>query len=180
VALGSIALSVLAFISMGLGVLLMPWPGWGAAFAFGAPLLALTGVVLGGRALSDSKRRGASDGTALAGVVLCSLCFFPALFAALTCGTCNALCATGKVQTSFQTSRDFTITLPGQVPQRLREPPPDAGIPPFPGAPSTPSNAPSEQARPSTDPADDPTTAPEPEPAPALPPPPLAPGPRSL
>jgi hypothetical protein len=154
VALGSILLSFLSCVSIALGILLTPVPGVGAVFAFGAPALALAGIVLGGRALSIRRRSGLSDGAALVGVVLSSLCFFPALLTALTCGTCNALCATGKVSTS----RDFQLSLPKQLLPPL---PPKLGPPPDAGAPNQ-------------EPAPDQA----PTPAPTLPPPPLAPGPR--
>jgi hypothetical protein len=187
--LGSIALSVLAFVSMGLGVLLTPVPGWGALFAFGAPALALAGIVLGGRALSESKRRGGSEGTPLAGVVLSALCFFPALLTALTCGTCNALCASGAMQGNVQTSRDFSITLPSYLqPKTMPGPSADPGVRPAedagvlppgvdPKSPgSTDAPRPSHGNQPGATPE---ATGRETGRKTKLPPPPLAPGPGS-
>jgi hypothetical protein len=75
----------------------------GAIFAFGAPALALAGVITGGMAMSRAKRAGQSHDLALAGVIASGLCFVPALITALTCGVCNALCSTGHIETR----RDF-------------------------------------------------------------------------
>jgi hypothetical protein len=117
-AVGSIVLAALSFVSIGLGVLATPVPVIGAIFAFGAPTLALAGVITGGMAMSRAKRAGESHDLALAGVVACALLFVPALITALTCGVCNALCSTGQ----FETRRDFRFGVqPGNAP------PPAAG-----------------------------------------------------
>src|SRR3954465_8186277 len=78
-AVGSILLAVLALISMGIGVLTTPIPVVGAVLSFGAPALALLGIVLGGKAMSRAKQRGAVDGTAQAGVIVSALAMVPAL-----------------------------------------------------------------------------------------------------
>jgi hypothetical protein len=112
-AVGSIVLAALSFVSIGLGVLATPVPVIGAIFAFGAPTLALAGVITGGMAMSRAKRAGESRDLALAGVVACALLFVPALITALTCGVCNALCSTGQ----FETRRDFRFGVqPGNPP----------------------------------------------------------------
>jgi hypothetical protein len=135
-AVASIVLSVVAVLFTGLGVLLVPVPIAGAVFAFGAPTVALTGIVLGGRAMSERRRAGQPADAALTGVILCSLAFLPALLCALTCGVCNALCSTG----SFETRRSFDVQLgapfdaDAAVPRlddRLAPPPlhvPDGGL----------------------------------------------------
>ncbi|MDD9935612.1 MAG: hypothetical protein OXT09_18520, partial [Myxococcales bacterium] len=95
----SILLGLLALVSTGLGVLTTPVPVLGALFSFGAPTLALVGVVVGGVAISRGKREGRATDGATAGAIISGLAFIPALVTALTCGVCNALCSAGEVQT---------------------------------------------------------------------------------
>jgi hypothetical protein len=102
-AVGSIVLAALSLVSIGLGVLTTPVPVVGAIFSFGAPALALAGVVTGGIAMSRAKRENQPRDLAVAGVITNALFFVPALITALTCGVCNALCSTGQIQTR----RDF-------------------------------------------------------------------------
>jgi hypothetical protein len=168
---GALSLAIASFLCIGLGVLFTPVPGLGAVFSFGAPVLALVGIILGGRAVSRSKAVPAaaggapvpapaeSSGLALAAVIASALAFVPAVITALTCGACNALCAAGEVSTrhSFKTGVDpFDVLLgPGVRGPDLA--PGDAG-------------------------AADPAAAvdggaPASGPQPVLPPPPLAPGP---
>jgi len=109
---GALSLAIVSFLFIGLGVLFTPVPGVGALFSFSAPLLALAGIILGGRAVSKSKAAapagagavvmpggGEGSGLALAAVIASALAFVPAMITALTCGACNALCATGSFQT---------------------------------------------------------------------------------
>jgi hypothetical protein len=110
---GALSLAIVSFLFIGLGVLFTPIPGVGALFSFAAPLLALAGIILGGRAVTKSKAAvsagpggavavpagGAGSGLALAAVIASALAFVPAVITALTCGACNALCATGGIQT---------------------------------------------------------------------------------
>ena len=116
---GALSLAIVSFLFIGLGVLFTPVPGVGAAFAFTAPLLALAGIILGGRAVTKSKAAalpsaggtaavpsGEASGLALAAVIASALAFVPAVLTALTCGACNALCASGQIQSQqrFNTS----------------------------------------------------------------------------
>jgi hypothetical protein len=155
----SILLGVLALVSTGLGVLTTPLPVIGAVFSFGAPALAIAGVITGGVAMSRAKREGKPTDAATAGVVVSGLAFIPALLTALTCGVCNALCSAGEVQTH----RSFDYRIGVQAPDGgvgLPPPPPLAPLPDPPGGPSQP--APSE-----------PAPAQPGAPPPAFPPPPL-------
>jgi hypothetical protein len=114
---GALSLAIASFICIGLGVLFTPVPGVGAVFAFGAPLLALAGIIVGGRAVSRAKAvvagvpgpggamisgPGEASGLAQAAVIASALAFVPAMITALTCGACNALCATADFRTSHQ------------------------------------------------------------------------------
>jgi hypothetical protein len=146
-AVGSIVLAALSFVSIGLGVLATPVPVIGAIFAFGAPTLALAGVITGGIAMSRARRAGESRDLALAGVVACALLFVPALITALTCGVCNALCSTGRIETR----RDFRFGV-----QPVSPPPPAAGAGQAGGAaPRAPASAPPPAQRgPAGDPGD--------------------------
>lgn len=168
---GALSLAIASFVCIGLGVLFTPVPGLGALFSFGAPVLALAGIILGGRAVSRSKAAPAmaggpvpapaeTSGLALAAVIASALAFVPAVITALTCGACNALCAAGEVTTrhNIKTGIDpFDVLLgPGvRGPNTIA---PDAGT--------------VDDARP----VDGGAKA-APGTQPVLPPPPLAPGP---
>jgi hypothetical protein len=169
VAWGALLLAVAAFLCTGLGVLLTPIPGVGAAFAFGAPVLAVIGIVLGGRAVTANKQRGETGGVAQAAVITSALAFVPAMITALTCGACNALCATGQIKTgTWQTG------IPSGQLDPFAKPSGTGGASGANGAaniPAWPSAAPdTAQAAPDAGSA---RAAPAP-----LPPPPLAPGPK--
>ena len=170
---GALSLAIASFVCIALGVLFTPVPGLGALFSFGAPALALAGIILGGRAVSQSKAAapavaaggpvpapGETSGLALAAVIVSALAFVPAVITALTCGACNALCAAGEVTTrhNIQTGIDpFDVLLgPGVRGPDLVEP--DAGA----VGSATSADAGVEAA---------------PGSQPVLPPPPLAPGP---
>ena len=88
--LASILVALLASTFIVAGVLTSTVPVVGFLLAFAAPALALTGIVLGGTALSRAKATGLRGGVGMAGVVLNGLAFAPALATALTCGMCNA------------------------------------------------------------------------------------------
>jgi hypothetical protein len=143
----ALLLAVACFASTGLGVLLTPIPVAGALFAFGAPALALLGVILGGRDVSRARRENKPRDTALIGTVLSALGFFPALLTALTCGVCNALVTAGPM--NVQRSVRFgmgpgmrsdggmplaPLPMPRARPGAPSTAPPAAGT----GAPSTP------------------------------------------
>lgn len=168
---GALSLAIASFVCIGLGVLFTPVPGLGALFSFGAPVLALAGIILGGRAVTRSKAAAATgsggaaampapveaSGLALAAVIASALAFVPAMITALTCGACNALCATGEIHTSrqFGTSVDPFDLMRRSMPRAGGPAEPDPGI-------AVPSAAPDGGT---------------PDAPSALPPPPLAPGP---
>jgi hypothetical protein len=136
VAATSILLALASILFTGLGVLLLPVPIAGAVFAFGAPALALGGVITGGLALSRAKREKRATDSATVGVVLNALCVVPALLIALTCGVCNALCSSagpdGRLHWSVQHG------MPGPRPSRPSGPPAPPAPPAQPGDPAAP------------------------------------------
>lgn len=161
--IGAVLLSFVAFACMGLGLLLTVVPIWGAVFAFGAPALALVGVVLGGLAMSDASKRGQPTGFPLTAVIMNVMAFLPALVVALTCGVCNAFVSAGGLQ---QQNVQWVIP-PHMQPAPLAA---DAGAAPPPFVERDAATSDGVATR-------DGGVAPSVAPAPALPPPPLAPGP---
>jgi hypothetical protein len=170
---GALSLAIVSFLFIGLGVLFTPVPGVGAAFAFTAPLLALAGIILGGRAVTQSKAAapmgggtavgpsGQASGLALAAVIASALAFVPAVITALTCGACNALCASGRFQTQQHWNTSTGTVDPFDVLRRSGALGPidgDAGV-----------AVPAEPARAADAGAGQPME---------LPPPPIAPGPK--
>jgi len=105
-ALTSILLSVLAVICMLAGFLLTPIPVVGALFSFGAAAIALTGILLGGKAISQAKQRAQPPDVGRLAVVLNGLAFVPAVLVAVTCGVCNAFMTT----TDFDIQRDWNFS----------------------------------------------------------------------
>jgi hypothetical protein len=157
-AIASILLGVGSLLMMFGGIFLVWMPGVGSMFAFGGPILALVGIVLGGLAMSRAKQEGNPSGAALAGVILNVVGFLFGLIVAMTCGLCNAACTSAMInahpsdggvgwQGSFQLGPDGGGMMLGPV---------DAGT----GAaiPEAPQSMPG-------------------APPPAFPPPPVAPGP---
>lgn len=168
---GSLVMAALSLVCVGLSVVTTLWaPTAAAAFSFGAPALALAGVVSGGMAMSRAKREKRSGDVGLAGAILSGLCLVPALITALTCGVCNALFSNGKVET--HKSFDFRIQR-GQPGAADPDPQPGAPEPPpFPGEPAEPANPPAGAPR-------APDQAAPPAQQPVLPPPPLPASPRA-
>ena len=170
----SIVLAVLAVVCTGAGVLATPVPVVGTVFSVAAPILAVTGVVLGGMDVSRRKRAGQGGDAPLVGVVLSALAFFPAIMTAFTCGLCNALWSS----TPVEVRRDirFNVRDPRSLPGA---PDVDGGTqalpPPFAPGFGKPGDAP---AAPVPDAAAPTGATPAPS-APAIPPPPLPAGPRS-
>jgi hypothetical protein len=163
-ALVSILLAVVAFVGTLIGFLTTPIPVLGAVVSFAAAGTALGGIMLGGRAISASKLRGMPNDAARIAVVLNVLAFIPALLVALTCGVCNAVVSSGKVQ--LHPDLNFNIG-PGFAPDggpRALPPPARPG----------PAQEPPPEAAPPTNPDRRPSDAPPAN----LPPPPLPPGPR--
>jgi hypothetical protein len=183
----SILLSALAVVCAGVGVLTTPIPKLGLVFAFGAPALALAGIMLGGSAMSKAKRGGETSETGRLGAILSAIAFVPSVVVALTCGVCNAFFSTGdmRVQRNFHFgAQPFgpdggVFTLP--APQRLR-PQPDPNAPQdSQHQPEPPPPSPLQPVNPSHNPGQNPAQNPPPEQTPGdapLPPPPLPPGPR--
>lgn len=167
-ALASVLLSFAAALFAFLGVFAVVLPYAGSVLSFGAPALALAGVVLGGMAISHARREGlAGSKLGLAGVIMNAMVFVPALLGALTCGLCNAVLSGGAVQ--------------GPGPQLRFQVGPGGGMGPGPGPGNAhdgglpPGLAPPPMFAPPAAPAgrDGGVEAP----APALPPPPISPGP---
>lgn len=177
--IGAVLLSFVAFVCMGLGLLLTVVPVWGAVFSFGAPALAMIGMILGGRAMSEANKAGQPSGFALASVIMNALAFLPAVVVAMTCGVCNACVSAGGLQQGSTQQIQWMLPQQGLQPSFR-----DAGAPPPPlrdepePTPSTPDD-PASPDSPDSERADTQgTAAPKaPQPQPALPPPPLAPGP---
>jgi len=156
----AVLLAAACFVSTGLGVLMTPVPVLGSVFAFGAPVLALVGVIVGGLDIARARREGKPRDAALVGTVLAGLGFFPALLTALSCGVCNALVSSGpiRLQRDLHLSGSPTqaadagatapglqpppLTLPGQPPAAGQGAPPP-GLPP-PPLPSGPGQGPSQ------------------------------------
>jgi len=88
--IASLVLGGVAFLFMIGGFFLTAVPIAGSILSFGAPLLSLTGIVLGGMSMSRAKQEGGSNGVALAGLILNIVAFLLSLAVALTCGLCNA------------------------------------------------------------------------------------------
>lgn len=177
--IGAVLLSFVAFVCMGAGLLLTVVPIWGAVFSFGAPALAMVGMILGGRAMSEANKAGQPSGFALASVIMNALAFLPAVVVAMTCGVCNACVSAGGLQPGSTQQIQWMLPQQGLQP-RFRDagaPPPPFRDEPDPG-PSTPDEA-APQDSPDTKPTDtpEPAEAKRPTPRSTLPPPPLAPGP---
>ncbi|HKU37063.1 MAG TPA: hypothetical protein VJR89_02920 [Polyangiales bacterium] len=162
----SILLSALAVVCAGIGVLTAVVPKVGLIFAFGAPALAVAGIMLGGSAMSRAKRAGQTSETGKLGAILSAVAFVPSVLVALTCGVCNAFFSTGDVRLH----KDFRVGgTPFGVDAGARALPPPQRL----GRPQAGQAAPDAPQRPANpQPADTPPPA-----EPALPPPPLPPGP---
>lgn len=92
-ALGSLLLGVLSLLMMIAGFFFTPVRYVGAAFSFGAPVMALVGIVMAGLAMSRAKQAGEPSGLAVAGLVLNIVGFILGGVVALTCGLCNMACS---------------------------------------------------------------------------------------
>ncbi len=112
--IASLALGGASFLFMIGGFFLTAVPIAGSVLSFGAPLLSLTGIVLGGMAMSHAKQDG-GNGVALAGLVLNIIAFLLSLAVALTCGLCNA-CLTSA---NMNPHSNPTHSTRGAVGQRL-------------------------------------------------------------
>jgi hypothetical protein len=148
--IAAIVLGALALLCAVGGAFTTMVPGLGALLSFSGPVFALVGIVLGGVGISRGREEGSETGTAIAGLVLSIIAFFPAFFVAISCGVCNVMCTEdmlrGQRATPWITDSGVTLIVPSV-------PPPDPNVPPDP--------------IPSPDPPVDPTAPP-----PAFPPPP--------
>jgi hypothetical protein len=88
--IGSIIVGIASLLFMFGGFLLSWFPVLGTILSFGAPILAIAGIVLGGVGMSRAKRDGQPTGTALAGIIINGVSLIPAILIAVTCGLCNA------------------------------------------------------------------------------------------
>lgn len=94
---GSVIVGIVSLLFVFGGILGSVIPFVGTFLAFGAPLLAVAGIVLGGLALSRAKRDGEPTGAATAGLILNVVALIPALLVAVTCGLCNACVSAGMM-----------------------------------------------------------------------------------
>lgn len=97
-AIASVLLGVVALLMMFGGIFLSWLPIVGSVLSFGAPVVSLVGIVLGGLAMSRAKQEGNPSGAALAGVIVNVLAFLFGLLVAMTCGLCNACFSTAMIQ----------------------------------------------------------------------------------
>jgi hypothetical protein len=106
---GSIIVGIAAFLFMFGGFLTSIIPGVGALLSFGAPMLAIAGIVMGGLALSRAKRDGQPTGAATAGLIVNIIAVIPALVIALTCGLCNACITAGAMNPNQQQGQSWWL-----------------------------------------------------------------------
>ncbi|MEM1416516.1 MAG: hypothetical protein AAGH15_16515 [Myxococcota bacterium] len=173
---GSILLALAAFLMMVGGIFLTLVPVLGSVMSFGAPVVALAGLIVGGMGYSRARREGVEGGPAIVGMVLSGTAFLLSLVFAVFCGTCNACLTAGTIQGPG--AQPFWLdagTRLGPAPVVPRAPLPGA-----PGASAVPD--PGGTAAPNPAPVPDPGgsaagTLPPPIPAPVAPADPSAPPP---
>ncbi len=114
------------------GVFTAAMPIVGSILAFGSPLIALVGIILGGIAHS---RVPEMKGVSIAGLILSIIGFVLGLLVAMTCGLCNA-CVTAGAAGTAGAAQGFSNA--GNDPIGWLPPPdPNAGAPaPSPAPPS--------------------------------------------
>ena len=169
--IASIILGVLSMIFAVAGFLLSWVPALGALLSFGAPVLALIGIVLGGVGMSRAKEEGGETGVPMAGMIVSIVCFFPALLVALTCGVCNTMCTTaGLTSPRNHGSQGAPWTFDASAPSPgLGSQPAQPLGPPQPANPAQPTQLPDPGVMPANPSV--PTAVPG-QPPPAFPPPP--------
>ena len=143
---GSIILGVIAFVCMLGGIFLTLVPVLGSLMSFGAPALALTGLIVGGLGYSQARRAQAPGGAAVAGMVISGTVFVLSLAFALVCGTCNACLTVGATSaTPFMQIDTSAFPLPAAPPSGPAMPgaapvaPAPPPLPPPPGGATSPS-----------------------------------------
>lgn len=92
-AIGSLILGLLSIVCMLGGLFTTMVPFVGSLLSFGAPILGLFGLILGGVATSRASHDGDTSGLGIAGMVTSGIGFLVGVLFALTCGMCN-VCAT--------------------------------------------------------------------------------------
>lgn len=162
--LAAIIVGVLSLVFLALGLFLWVIPVLGPLVTFGAPILGIAAIILGGVAMSRAKQDGESSSAGIAGLVMGIIGTLFGIIEALTCGICSALCTTAAFmpipdggpyrQQQWQWAVDAG---PGAMPGAFPGWPPQPGQPVPPGALPDPSGGSGV--------------------APALPPPPINPGP---
>lgn len=172
----SIALGIGAFLMMFGGFVLSFIPFVGTILSFGAPVMALAGIVTGAVARSRASQIGEPDGAATAGLIVSVIAFIPALLVAVTCGLCNACMSAAVLDPNARRGRVWTTFPDGGAgwvrsrPQTLG--PADAGREPAAPVPPTDPTAPPPALPPPPLPVAPPVEAADPPPPPA---PPVAP-----
>ncbi|MAQ17408.1 MAG: hypothetical protein CMN30_21760 [Sandaracinus sp.] len=107
VAVASLCLGITSFFFMLLGMIFSMVPVVGAVLSFGAPVLALSGIVLGGLSISRANQTGEPSGMGTAGTAVSAVGFLISLVFALTCGLCNACFSTAMMDGSNGTGGLF-------------------------------------------------------------------------
>lgn len=143
--LASLLLGCVAIVAMIAAVIFTPVPNAGTAFACGALLFSLLGVVMGGVGVSRSRYEGSTSATAIIGLVLSILAFLMSFLVALTCGACNTLCSSPLVDPPASPFDDGGMRAPHDptsgpdaglardpTPPPQEDPPPEGPPPAFP------------------------------------------------
>jgi len=91
--IAAIVCACVALLFTGLGFMLTAVPFVGTFLSFGAPVIAIAGIVMGGIGLSQGSKEGQTSFINVVGIALSFLAFIPAVLVAVTCGLCNALCS---------------------------------------------------------------------------------------
>ncbi|MCA9616275.1 MAG: DUF4190 domain-containing protein [Myxococcales bacterium] len=127
-------LAIVAFLFMvgGMVTSLVPWVG--SILSFGAPVVAIFGIVLGGVGMSRAKQMGDSDTFATLGLALNVFAFLFGLLFALTCGVCNA-CVSQSQQQQGRWNLGPTPSTQSN-PWQMPSPPPPGANPVAPTGPS--------------------------------------------
>lgn len=139
----SILLGLLSFVLMVMGFVFGMVPVVGAVLSMGAPVVALSGIVCGGLAMSRARNEGDDNGLAVAGLSVSVVAFVLSLLVALTCGLCNACMSTQMLSDDdpFDVFQQPVVTSPtgpsrpNQVSPTPISQPPVVTPPPFPSPP---------------------------------------------
>ncbi len=113
-ALASLILGLLSLIFMMGGLFTTMVPFVGSLLSFGAPILGLFGLILGGVATSRASTDGDTSGLGIAGMVLSGIGFLIGVLFALTCGMCNVCATQAAMSSNDQTSNNWPAWNQGQ------------------------------------------------------------------